>query len=262
MELIQPDWPAPANVRSVQTTRNLELGGTGADGKGNAGGSSAPPFDCLNLGSHVGDNLADVQRNREQLASHLQLAKAPLWLEQVHGTGVVTLPLSTPTTASPIADAVLSRTVGEVCAIMTADCLPVLFCDQAGTVVAAAHAGWRGLANGVLEATLQAMNVDPLSVMAWLGPAIGPAAFEVGGEVRAAFITHLPQAAAAFIVNGDPVHDKWLADIYQLARLRLKAAGVTRCYGGDYCTYTDSARFFSYRREPKTGRQASLIWLE
>lgn len=259
MDMILPNWPVPANVRSAQTTRS--------------GGASAPPFNSLNLGTHVGDSFARVQLNRERLASHLRLANKPLWLEQVHGTDVVSVPLSIDSQladdvfvneepATPMADAVLSRTIGEVCAIMTADCLPVLFCDQAGTVVAAAHAGWRGLANGVLEATLQAMNVDPTTVMAWLGPAIGPSAFEVGGEVRAAFMAHLPQAAAAFVVNGDPANDKWLADIYQLARLRLAAAGVTQCYGGDYCTYTDSARFFSYRRQPKTGRQASLIWLE
>lgn len=259
MDLIQPNWPAPAMVRSAQTTRS--------------GGVSAPPFDGLNLGTHVGDSLADVQLNRTQLASRLQLSNATVWLEQVHGTGVITVPLSVDDEfindgsanedpAPPVADAVLSRTRGEVCAIMTADCLPVLFCDQAGTVVAAAHAGWRGLANGVLEATLQAMNVDPATIMAWLGPAIGPCAFEVGGEVRAAFIAHSPLAADAFVTHGDPQQDKWLADIYQLARLRLNVAGVTQCYGGDFCTYTDSERFFSYRRESKTGRQASLIWLE
>ncbi|MGO4998103.1 peptidoglycan editing factor PgeF [Oceanisphaera sp. W20_SRM_FM3] len=248
MDLIQPNWPAPANVRSAQTTRS--------------GGVSAPPYTSLNLGAHVGDVFADVQLNREQLANHLHLTNKPVWLEQVHGTGVVTLPLSVQATSTPIADAVLSRTPEQVCAIMTADCLPVLFCDTAGTVVAAAHAGWRGLANGVLEATLQAMKVDSATVMAWLGPAIGPNAFEVGGEVRAAFVAHLPQSAVAFVAHADPGADKWLADIYQLARLRLAAAGVTQCYGGDYCTYTDSERFFSYRREPKTGRQASLIWLE
>lgn len=259
MDLIQPNWPAPANVRSVQTTRS--------------GGASASPFNSLNLGTHVGDSFAHVQLNRERLVSHLSLANKLVWLEQVHGTDVVSVPLSIDSkladdewvnkeSATPMADGVLSRTIGQACAIMTADCLPVLFCDQAGTVVAAAHAGWRGLSNGVLENTLHAMNVDPAQVLVWLGPAIGPTAFEVGGEVRAAFMAHLPQAAAAFIANGDPAHDKWLADIYQLARLRLVAAGITQCYGGDYCTYTDSARFFSYRREQKTGRQASLIWLE
>lgn len=248
MNLIRPSWPAPANVRSAQTVRS--------------GGVSAPPFTSLNLGTHVGDMLADVELNRDKLACYLHLTNKPVWLEQVHGTGVVTLPLSVQSSTPAVADAVLSRTPEQVCAIMTADCLPVLFCDTAGTVVAAAHAGWRGLANGVLESTLQAMDVDPANVMAWLGPAIGPSAFEVGGEVRAAFVAHLPQSAGAFVTHGDPSADKWLADIYQLARLRLAAAGVTQCYGGDYCTYTDSDRFFSYRREPKTGRQASLIWLE
>ena len=249
IELIQPHWPAPANVRSAQTIRR--------------GGVSAAPFNSLNLGTHVGDSLADVQLNREQLAERLAFTHQPVWLEQVHGTEVVTVPLAVRgASVTPVADAVLSRTVGEACAIMTADCLPVLFCDQAGTVVAAAHAGWRGLANGVLESTLTAMNVDPATVLAWLGPAIGPNAFEVGGEVRAAFMAHLPVTAEAFIANSDSATDKWLADIYQLARLRLAAAGVTQCYGGDYCTYTDSERFFSYRREAKTGRQASLIWLE
>lgn len=248
MNLIRPSWPAPANVRSAQTVRS--------------GGVSAPPFTSLNLGTHVGDMLADVELNRDKLTCYLHLTNKPVWLEQVHGTGVVTLPLSVQSSTPAVADAVLSRTLEQVCAIMTADCLPVLFCDTAGTVVAAAHAGWRGLANGVLESTLQAMDVDPANVMAWLGPAIGPSAFEVGGEVRAAFVAHLPQSAGAFVTHGDPSADKWLADIYQLACLRLAAAGVTQCYGGDYCTYTDSDRFFSYRREPKTGRQASLIWLE
>lgn len=250
MDFIYPNWPAPARVRAVQTSRNL-----GAEG------ASAAPFHRLNLGSHVGDNPHDVARNRHLLTQHLGLSKSLVWLEQVHGIEVARLPLPHASSA-PIADAVLSRTTDEVCAIMTADCLPVLFCDKAGTVVAAAHAGWRGLANGVLEATLKAMEVEPAQIMAWLGPAIGPSAFEVGGEVRAAFIAQLPQTAAAFSAKGAASADKWLADIYHLARLRLSAAGVIHCYGGDYCTYSESERFFSYRREPKTGRQASLIWLE
>lgn len=244
MDLIQPNWPAPANVFSAQSTR--------------AGGISPAPFTSLNLGAHVGDSPTNVAANRTQLAGCLSLPTPPLWLEQVHGTRVLTLPDET---GNLTADAVVSHTSGQVCAIMTADCLPVLFCDQAGTVVAAAHAGWRGLAAGVLEATLQAMNVDPATVMVWLGPAIGPTAFEVGGEVRLAFITDLPLATAAFVAHGDPDNDKWLADIYQLARLRLATAGVRQFYGGDYCTYSDSERFFSYRRDQQTGRQASLIWL-
>ncbi|MGO1247865.1 MAG: peptidoglycan editing factor PgeF [Oceanisphaera sp.] len=245
MNLIQPYWPTPANVRSAQTTR--------------LGGVSLPPFSSLNLGTHVGDSFANVEANRAQLAACLKLPTPPLWLEQVHGTRVLTLPDES---GNLIADAVVSHTPGQVCTIMTADCLPVLFCDTAGTVVAAAHAGWRGLAAGVLEATLESMKVDPATVMVWLGPAIGPSAFEVGGEVRSEFMEYSPQAAYAFVAHGDPNYDKWLADIYQLARLRLKAVGVTQCYGGDFCTYTDSKHFFSYRRDQVTGRQASLIWLE
>ncbi|WP_417615859.1 peptidoglycan editing factor PgeF [Oceanisphaera sp.] len=245
MDLILPDWPAPASVFSAQSTRG--------------GGVSPAPFASLNLGAHVGDNPANVEANRARLAACLSLPSAPVWLEQVHGTRVLTLPDET---GNLTADAVVSRTPGQVCSIMTADCLPVLFCDQAGSVVAAAHAGWRGLAAGILEATLQAMAVDPATVLVWLGPAIGPGAFEVGGEVRAAFITHSSLAEHAFMPVGNPQDDKWLADIYQLARLRLIAAGVRQFYGGDYCTHTDAARFFSYRRDQATGRQASLIWLE
>ena len=245
MDLIQPNWPAPATVFSAQSTR--------------AGGISPTPFTSLNLGAHVGDSPTNVEANRAQLAACLSLSAPLVWLEQVHGTRVLTLP---DTTGNLTADAVVSHVSGQVCSIMTADCLPVLFCDQAGTVVAAAHAGWRGLAAGVLESTLQAMKVDPATVMVWLGPAIGPTAFEVGGEVRAAFMAYSPLAAGAFVQHGDSIADKWLADIYQLARLRLATAGVRQCYGGDYCTYTDRERFFSYRRDQQTGRQASLIWLE
>lgn len=245
MDLILPNWPAPANVFSAQSTRS--------------GGISPAPFASLNLGAHVGDSPACVEANRAHLAGCLSLPGAPVWLEQVHGTRVLTLPDDT---GNLTADAVVSRTSDQVCSIMTADCLPVLFCDQAGTVVAAAHAGWRGLAAGILETTLQAMAVDPATVLVWLGPAIGPSAFEVGGEVRAAFITHSSLAEHAFTSVGNPQDDKWLADIYQLARLRLVAAGVRQFYGGNYCTYTDSTRFFSYRRDQATGRQASMIWME
>ena len=245
MDLILPDWPAPTNVCAAQSTR--------------AGGVSPAPFNSLNLGTHVGDKPLWVQTNRERLAACLNLPSEPVWLEQVHGTRVLSLPANTDNLT---ADAVVTRTPGQVCAVMTADCLPVLFCDQAGTVVAAAHAGWRGLASGVLEATLQAMAVNPATVLAWMGPAIGPAAFEVGGEVRDAFISHSPLAADAFVAHGDPSDNKWLANIYHLARLRLAAAGVTHIYGGEYCTYTDAQRFFSYRRDRETGRMASLIWLD
>ncbi|WP_116475038.1 peptidoglycan editing factor PgeF [Zobellella maritima] len=241
MDVILPDWPAPASVCAVQTSRT--------------GGVSQAPFNSLNLGIHVGDRPGDVAINRERLGAYLNLPAEPVWLNQVHGTRVLTLPHSG---EQATADAVVSRTPGQVGVVMTADCLPVLFCDQAGTVVGAAHAGWRGLAAGVLEATLTEMKVDPESVLAWMGPAIGPKVFEVGNEVREAFVSHSPLAVDAFVMRGD----KWLADIYHLARLRLAAAGVHHIYGGEYCTYTDAARFFSYRRDRETGRMASLIWLD
>ncbi|MEN2397891.1 peptidoglycan editing factor PgeF [Pseudomonas halotolerans] len=234
-----PDWPAPGWVKACVTTRT--------------GGVSQAPFDSLNLGDHVGDEPAAVAENRRRLTD--RLAIRPAWLQQVHGTAVVEADPARVATA----DASWSATPGIACTAMTADCLPVLFCNRAGTRVAAAHAGWRGLANGVLEATLDRLEVPADEVLAWLGPAIGPQAFEVGPEVREAFVTQLPQAAQAFV----PSHNagKLLADIYALARLRLAARGVTAVYGGGQCTVTDP-RFFSYRRNPRTGRFASLIWLD
>ena len=234
-----PDWPAPENVKSLQTTRT--------------GGVSNAPYDSLNLGSHVGDAPLAVARNRMLLEP--LLPSEPVWLQQVHGTTVAD---AAQADCWPAADACISSQAGAVCVAMTADCLPVLLCDERGSVVAAAHAGWRGLCDGVIEQTVRAMHVPSDTLMAWLGPAIGAQAFEVGEEVRAAFIARQPQAAAAFI-SGTP--DKWLADIYQLARLRLNALGIIRIYGGGLCTYTDSARFFSYRRDGVTGRMGSFIWL-
>ncbi|KAF0813063.1 Laccase domain protein YfiH [Andreprevotia sp. IGB-42] len=237
---IIPDWPAPAQVRALVTTRN--------------GGVSSAPYASLNLGDHVGDDIAAVTANRALVGRHLPAA--PLWLTQVHGTTVAD-------TASAAqgseADASISR--GNIAsAIMTADCLPVLFCDRAGTVVAAAHAGWRGLCDGVLEATITAMGIPGTDLLAWLGPAIGPARFEVGEEVRAAFVAHDAAAASAFTPGAQA--GKWLADMYLLARQRLASQGLTAVYGGDFCTVTDSARFFSYRRDRITGRMASLVWLQ
>ncbi|WP_053143997.1 peptidoglycan editing factor PgeF [Pseudomonas sp. P97.38] len=234
-----PDWPAPDRVKACVTTR--------------AGGVSLAPFDSLNLGDHVEDDPAAVAQNRRRLTD--RFAIRPAWLRQVHGIDVVEADPSQVVTA----DASWTATPGIACAAMTADCLPVLFCDRAGTRVAAAHAGWRGLANGVLEATLDSLQVPADQVLAWLGPAIGPQAFEVGPEVRDAFIAQLPSAAQAFV----PSHNvgKFLADIYALARLRLAARGVTAVYGGGLCTVTDP-RFFSYRRNPRTGRFASLVWLD
>ncbi len=239
VELLVPDWPAPANVRALQTTRR--------------GGVSPAPWDSFNLGDHVGDDPLRVQANRAELRRHLPAE--PCWLQQVHGIHTVD---AAQTTDLPTADASFARQAGVVCAVMTADCLPVLFCDRAGTVVAAAHAGWRGLQAGVLEATLVAMAVPAGEVLAWLGPAIGPDAFEVGDEVRAAFLAVDPAAAAAFKPHAS---GKWLADIYLLARQRLQAAGVASISGGDSCTVNAPESYFSYRRDGVTGRMASLVWL-
>jgi YfiH family protein len=238
--MISPDWPAPANVKSLMTTR--------------AGGVSGAPWESLNLGDHVGDDPAHVAANRERLRQ--RLPAEPGWLKQVHGDRVVELGRD----ASREADAAFTRESGRVCAVLTADCLPVLFCDRAGSVVAAAHAGWRGLAGGVLEATVAAMQADPGEILAWMGAAIGPVAFEVGDEVRAAFVATHAEAAAAFVPQATA--GKWLADIYQLARIRLESAGVRAVYGGGRCTFSEADRFYSYRRDGVTGRMAALVWLD
>jgi len=246
-EPIIPDWPAPARVGCLVTTRS---GGV-------SGGASGGVFSSLNLGDHVGDEPAAVAANRGIVCRHV--AEQPVWLNQVHGTRVVDAAECAGVAIPPEADASFTRYPGVASVVMTADCLPVLFCDAAGTVVAAAHAGWRGLQLGVLEATVAAMCVRGSELMAWLGPAIGPRAFEVGGEVRDAFMAEAPEAAEAFkpTANG-----KWLADIYLLARQRLARMQVTRVFGGDFCTVSDKDRFFSYRRDGQTGRMASLIWLK
>ena len=234
-----PDWPAPANVRACVSTR--------------AGGVSQAPFDSFNLGDHVGDEPAAVAENRRRLEQ--AQGCRPAWLSQVHGIEVVEADPSRVATA----DASWSATPGIACAVLTADCLPALFCDRAGTRVAAAHAGWRGLAGGVLEATLDKLAVPAAEVLVWLGPAIGPQAFEVGPEVREAFLAEHAEAAAAFVPSVNA--GRYMADIYQLARIRLAARGVTAVYGGGLCTFSDTERFYSYRRNPRTGRQASLVWL-
>lgn len=240
LDLIVPDWPAPAGVRALVTTR--------------AGGVSLPPWDSLNLGDHVGDDPAAVAENRRRLRAHLPAE--PLWLRQVHGVRCIDAARAAP---GAEADAVRARVPGVVCAVLTADCLPVLICDEAGTAVAAAHAGWRGLAAGVIEATVAALGLPGERLMAWLGPAIGPERFEVGGEVRAAFVAQDAGAAAAFAAQPD---GKWLCDLYALARRRLAALGVHRVAGADFCTVNDAGRFFSYRRDGASGRMATLIWLE
>ncbi|MCY1358202.1 Polyphenol oxidase [compost metagenome] len=235
---LTPDWPAPARVRACVTTRE--------------GGVSLPPYEGLNLGSHVGDDPLAVEQNRELLTS--TLGCRPAWLSQVHGVHVAE---ADPSRVDE-ADASWTAEPGLASAVLTADCLPALFCDRAGTRVAAAHAGWRGLAGGVLEATLDALALKPEEVLVWLGPAIGPAAFEVGPEVRDAFLASHSVADQAFQPSANA--GKFMADIYQLARIRLAARGVQAVYGGGFCTVSDP-RFYSYRRASRTGRFASLVWL-
>lgn len=286
-EWITPDWPAPPRVKAAATLRT--------------GGVSEGPFASLNLGSHVGDDPAAVAENRRLLRAALELPVEPTWLNQVHGINVVAAgprastnsaaqgstalqapdgrvaganvaanvgdagaaaepPATEPSSAAPpTADASFATSTGAVCVVMTADCLPVLFCDRQGTRVAAAHAGWRGLAGGVLGATIKALNIEPSQLMAWLGPAIEQDAFEVGDEVREQFLKLSANNAAAFQTNS---RGRWQADLYQLARNELARRGVTAVYGGGCKCYADSERFFSYRRENRTGRMATLVWLD
>lgn len=242
VHFIQPNWPAPVNVKALQTTR--------------MGGVSLAPYASLNLGAHVNDDTAAVATNRQLLMPYLP--SEPVWVNQVHGIEVIDAAQST---CLQNADAAFTTQLNVVCVTMTADCLPVLLCDKAGTVVAAVHAGWRGLCDGAIEAAVHKMQVPKSEILVWLGPAIGPNAFEVGEEVRAQFIQHDQQATQAFKPHGD----KWLCNMYLIAQQRLNALGVTQIYGGgvneDFCTYTDEARFFSFRRDNITGRMASLIWL-
>ena len=238
-DLIFPDWPAPGNVKAVQTTRN--------------GGFSKGAYASFNLGSHVGDDPLIVAANRQLLSPIVPTE--PVWLSQVHGTQVINAATAN---CAPTADAAFAASHNTVCAVMTADCLPILLCDQSGTVVAAVHAGWRGLLNGVIEASVQTMQKLPGELMAWLGPAIGPTAFEVGDEVRDAFLAHGQATQKAFVRHGE---SKWLADIYQLARMRLQKSGIESICGGNLCTYSDANSFYSYRRDGITGRMATLVWL-
>ena len=240
---IEPDWPAPIHVSALVTTRH--------------GGVSPEPYASMNLGAHVGDSPQLVAQNRAVLRTCLPAE--PLWLDQVHGVDVADATAVVDASGVIRADASVAKRPGAVCAVMTADCLPVLFCDDAGTVVAAAHAGWRGLAAGVLDATVARMAVPPAQIIAWMGPAIGPRAFEVGDEVRHVFVAADPAAVGAFVPADKP--GQWFADLFMLARLRLAAAGVGRVFGGGICTYADPQRYFSYRRDGVTGRLASLVWL-
>jgi YfiH family protein len=240
---IVPDWPAPSSVKALITTR--------------AGGVSSGPYASFNVGTRTGDDTADVAENRARLRQILP--DAPLWLTQVHGSRVVTAESA----AAPCeADACIATETGRVCAILAADCVPVLFTDTTGSVVAAAHAGWRGLAGGIIRNTVSALNAagaPSRELLAYVGPGIGPRAFEVGPDVLAAFTAENPEAAAAFV----PVTaGKWLADLFTLVRQALLSAGVKNIYGGGLCTYSDPARFYSYRRDRTTGRMAALIWRE
>ena len=237
-----PEWPAPPRVKACSTTRN--------------GGVSEGRFASLNLAAHVEDDVAAVKRNREILQATLSIPREPVWLSQVHGVRVVDAAKADIDTQ---ADASFSRQSGVACVVMTADCLPVLFTDREGSVVASAHAGWRGLLGGVLEQTVAAMQVPPENILAWFGPAIGPENFEVGDEVRDAYLKTDEDTAVAFLPSR-PGH--WWADIYELARLRLNRAGVRAMYGGGLCTFADPDRFYSYRRDHVTGRMASLIWMQ
>ena len=239
-EFLVPDWPAPASVRAAFSLRR--------------GGASGGPFASFNLADHVGDDAGAVASNRALLRAALHLPAEPLWMQQVHGCEVAHFDDG----VRPAADASVALRPGQVCAVLVADCVPVLFADRAGSCVAAAHAGWRGLAAGVLESTIAALPVEPGTLMAWLGPAIGPTAFEVGDKVRSRFIAAAPASQAAFQAQAP---DRWLADLWRLARLRLAAAGVGAVFGGQGCTASEPQRFYSYRRDGVTGRHAALIWL-
>lgn len=247
------DWPAPAWIDARVFTR--------------CGGVSRGAWQGLNLGLHVGDQVADVVQNRQLMNDTLPGGSRLQWLNQVHGTDVAEIDTETETPALKEADSVCVRQPGYGAVIMTADCLPVLFTDLQGTVAAAAHAGWRGLLAGVLENTVTAMGRPPQALLAWLGPAIGPCHFEVGDEVRQAFLAQSPNSefarhaiGQAFVPLSEP--GKWLADLYALARIRLQAAGVTAIYGGGLCTYCDDQHFFSFRRQAVTGRMASVICIK
>ncbi len=242
---LRPQWPAPAAVCALSTLR--------------AGGVSAAPYASLNLAAHVGDVPEAVAENRRRLRAAADLPAEPAWLSQVHGAEIADLDAGAAAgAAAGQADGAVTRTPGRVCAILAADCLPILFATESGDAVAAAHAGWRGLAGGVIEAAVRSLAVAPRSLLAWLGPAIGPRHFEIGPDVRDELLRGDPRAGAAFTENA---RGRYLADLYVLARRRLARLGVERVYGGGECTFSSSDKYFSHRRDGPTGRQATLIWL-
>lgn len=239
-ELIIADWPVPAGIHAMTTTRQ--------------GGVSLPPFDAMNLADHVGDDPKAVAENRQRLRQIAALPSEPLWLQQTHSTRVINADNWQPGIE---ADSIISVETNVVCAILTADCLPVCLFDKTTEKVAAIHAGWRGLANGIIEKTVTRMTTTPSQIIAWLGPAIGPQQFEVGTDVYQAFTQSDAQVSQAFILQNN---GRYLADIYQLARQRLTQSGVSQITGGEHCTVSDPASFYSYRRDGQTGRMATLIW--
>ncbi|HKE44380.1 MAG TPA: peptidoglycan editing factor PgeF [Steroidobacteraceae bacterium] len=243
IELLVPKWPVPAKVHAISTLRR--------------GGVSVAPYDTFNLGADVGDEADAVAENRRRLGEQLGLEVEPRWLRQVHGARVVRV--DEIHGERPEADASVASAPDEICAILTADCMPVLFARTDGSRVAAAHAGWRGLAAGVLEATIAALDAPPREIAAWLGPAIGPDHFEVGPEVREAFLRIDPAAATAFRANA---RGRWMCDLYRLAHQHLNRAGIDAIFGGGRCTFAERTEFFSYRRDAKCGRMATLIWIE
>ncbi|EGQ7766808.1 peptidoglycan editing factor PgeF [Vibrio parahaemolyticus] len=241
MKTILPNWPAPKNVKAFASTR--------------VGGFSSAPYQGLNLGAHVGDDPSIVEKNRAWLAQQADMPSAPIWLKQTHST--VVAQVSAATTQVLDADGVFTSASNVVCSAMTADCLPILLTNTQGTQVAAVHAGWRGLANGIVENALELFSGE---VMAWLGPAIGPQAFEVGEDVLQAFVDFDSQAHQAFTPRD--VEGKWLADMSKLATQRLNKLGITQVFDSGLCTFQDKEDFYSYRRDGVTGRQATFIWIE
>jgi YfiH family protein len=259
VDWLTPSWPVPANVRALSTFRG--------------GGVSTGPYASLNLGSHVQDAPEAVAENRRRLRDAAELPAEPEWLSQVHGVtiadldGAVVLAAGAGAAGGAVstaggaitADGAVTRVPGRVCAVLTADCLPVLIASERGDAVAAAHAGWRGLAGGVLEAAVRALDLAPGSLLVWLGPAIGPGHFEVGPEVRDEFVRSDPAAVTAFVANS---RGRFMADLPGLARLKLKRLGIRRIYGEGACTHAQPERYFSHRRDGRTGRQATLVWLQ
>lgn len=241
IKIIKPEWPAPKNIVAFTTTRT--------------GGVSQDACTSLNLGNRNADTSENIAANRLILRTEMHLPNEPYWINQTHSTIAIEIDHNYKLTE---ADASFTTKTNCICVVNTADCLPLLVCDRDGTAVAAIHAGWRGLLDGIIENTLDLFPQQPDEILVWLGPAIGPTVYEVGNEIRAQFIEHDPQAEQAFVAS---LNDRWLMNMYLLARQRIHTKGITAIYGGDHCTYTENDRFFSHRRDSKTGRQASLIYL-